>query len=122
MVFCEDELLTPEPISKRSFYTEFPGYDEYAYCVRVVYNDYAMSEPQCVLVDAPMQCVAPRNLYSQLTVNENGEYVSPNEIIAILLKYLKIKISRYVLNNGYQYSSTHPHYITILNCRHTNWH
>lgn len=74
MVFCEDELLTPEPISKRSFYTEFPGYDEYAYCVRVVYNDYAMSEPQCVLVDAPMQCVAPRNLYSQLTVNENGEY------------------------------------------------
>lgn len=74
MVFCEDELLTPEPISKRSLYTDFPGYDEYAYCVRVVYNDYAMSEPQCVLVDAPMQCVAPRNLYSQLTVNENGEY------------------------------------------------
>ena len=74
MVFCEDELLTPEPISKRSLYTDFPGYDEYTYCVRVVYNDYAMSEPQCVLVDAPMQCVAPRNLYSQLTVNENGEY------------------------------------------------
>ncbi len=74
MVFCEDELLTPEPISKRSLYTDFPGYDEYTYCVRVVYNDYAMSEPQCVLIDAPMQCVAPRNLYSQLTVNENGEY------------------------------------------------
>jgi hypothetical protein len=74
MVFCEDELLTPEPISKRSFYTEFPGYDEYTYCVRVVYNDYAMSESQCVLIDAPMQCVAPRNLYSELTVNENGEY------------------------------------------------
>ena len=74
MVFCGDELLTPEPISKRSLYTDFPGYDEYTYCVRVVYNDYAMSEPQCVLVDAPMQCVAPRNLYSQLTVNENGEY------------------------------------------------
>ena len=74
MVFCEDELLTPEPISKRSLYTDFLGYDEYTYCVRVVYNDYAMSEPQCVLIDAPMQCVAPRNLYSQLTVNENGEY------------------------------------------------
>ena len=74
MVFCEDELLTPEPISKRSLYTDFLGYDEYTYCVRVVYNDYAMSEPQCVLIDAPMQCVAPKNLYSQLTVNENGEY------------------------------------------------
>ena len=24
-------------------------------------------------------------------INENGEYVSPNEIIAILLKYLKSK-------------------------------
>ena len=74
MVFCEDELLTPEPISKRNLYTDFLGYDEYTYCVRVVYNDYAMSEPQCVLIDAPMQCVAPKNLYSQLTVNENGEY------------------------------------------------
>ena len=74
MVFCGDELLTPEPISKRSLYTDFPGYDEYTYCVRVVYNDYAMSEPQCVLVDAPMLCVAPRNLYSDVTVNENGEY------------------------------------------------
>lgn len=74
MVFCEDELLTPEPISKRSFYTDFPGDEEYAYCVRVVYSDYGMSEPQCVLVDAPMQCKAPRNLYSELSVNENGEY------------------------------------------------
>ena len=73
MVFCGDELLTPEPIASRSFYTDFPGYDEYTYCVRVVYNDYAMSEPQCVLIDAPMQCVAPRNLYSDVTVNENGE-------------------------------------------------
>ncbi len=74
MVFCGDELLTPEPISKRSFYTDFPGYEEYTYCVRVVYADYGMSEEQCVLIDAPMQCVAPRNLYSELTVNENGEY------------------------------------------------
>ena len=74
MVFCGDELLTPEPISKRSLYTDFPGYDEYTYCVRVVYSDYAMSEPKCVLVDAPMLCVAPRNLYSDVTVNENGEY------------------------------------------------
>ena len=74
MVFCGDELLTPEPISKRSFYTDFPGYDEYTYCVRVVYSDYGMSEPQCVLVDAPMQCDAPRNLYGDISVNENGEY------------------------------------------------
>ena len=74
MVFCEDELLTPEPISKRSFYTDFPGYDEYTYCVRVVYSDYGMSEPQCVLVDAPMQCIAPRNLYADITVNSNGEH------------------------------------------------
>ena len=73
MVYCEDELLTPEPIAKRSFYTEFPGYDEYTYCVRVVYSDYGMSAPQCVLVDAPMQCKAPRNLYGEITVNENGE-------------------------------------------------
>ena len=73
MVYCEDELLTPEPIEKRSFYTEFPGYDEYTYCVRVVYSDYGMSAPQCVLVDAPMQCKAPRNLYGEITVNEKGE-------------------------------------------------
>ena len=73
MVFCEDELLTPEPITKRSFYTDFPGYDEYTYCVRVVYSDYGMSEPQCVLVDAPMQCDAPRNLHGEISVNENGE-------------------------------------------------
>ena len=74
MVFCEDELITPEPITKRSLYTDFPGSDEYTYSVRVVYSDYAMSEPQWVMIDAPMQCVAPRNLYSQLTVNEKGEY------------------------------------------------
>ena len=74
MVFCEDELLTPEPVTERSFYTDFPGYDEYTYCVRVVYSDYGMSEPQCVLVDAPMQCIAPRNLYGEMSVNENGEY------------------------------------------------
>ena len=74
MVFCEDKLLTPEPIAKRSFYTEFPGYDEYTYCVRVVYSDYGMSEEQCVLIDAPMQCVAPRNLYGDISVNSNGEF------------------------------------------------
>ncbi len=74
MVFCGDELLTPEPISERNFYTDFPGYDEYTYCVRVVYSDYGMSEPQCVLVDAPMQCIAPRNLYGEISVNQNGEY------------------------------------------------
>ena len=74
MVFCEDELLTPEPVSERNLYTDFPGYDEYTYCVRVVYSDYGMSEEQCVLVDAPMQCVAPRNLYGEMTVNSDGEY------------------------------------------------
>ena len=74
MVFCENELLTPEPVSNRSLYTDFPGYDEYSYCVRVVYSDYGMSEEQCVLVDAPMQCVAPRNLYGDITVNSNGEH------------------------------------------------
>lgn len=73
MVFCEDELITPEPISKRSLYTDFPGTDEYVYCVRVVYEDYGMSAPQCVLIDAPMECVAPRNLYGESAVNENGQ-------------------------------------------------
>lgn len=74
LVYHEDELLTPEPITKRGFYTDFPGYDEYTYCVRVVYSDYGMSEPQCVLVDAPMQCDAPKNLYGEISVNANGEH------------------------------------------------
>lgn len=74
MVFRDDVLLTETPITKRSFYTEFPGTDEYNFSVRVVYDDYGMSEPQYVLIDAPMECVAPRNLYGETTVNENGEY------------------------------------------------
>lgn len=74
MVFRDGELITEKPTTKRSLYTDFPGTDEYNYCVRVVYSDYAMSEPQCVLVDAPMECLAPKNLYGEATVNAEGQY------------------------------------------------
>lgn len=74
MVYCEGELLTEEPVTQRGYNVAFPGTDEYEYCIRVVYSDYGMSEPQCVIVDAPMQCDAPKNLYGEYTVNENGEY------------------------------------------------
>lgn len=73
MLYCEGELLNTEPITKRSCYAEFPGYDEYEYCVRVVYSDYSMSAAQCITVDAPMQCDAPTKLYGELTENQNGE-------------------------------------------------
>ncbi len=73
MVYCEDELLTKEPLTGRSFYTEFPGYEEYEYCVRAIYSDNGMSAPRCVTVDAPMQCDAPKNLYAETTFNEDGQ-------------------------------------------------
>lgn len=73
MVYCEDELLTKEPITGRSFYAEFPGYEEYEYCVRAIYSDNGMSAPRCVTVDAPMQCDAPKNLYAETTFNEDGQ-------------------------------------------------
>lgn len=73
IVYCEGELLTEEPTTKRGFNAEFPGTDEYEYCIRVVYEDYGMSEPQCVTIDAPMQCNAPRNLYSEIKVSDNGQ-------------------------------------------------
>lgn len=73
-IYLDDELLNDEPITKRSFYTDFPGTAEYTYCVRVVYSDYAMSEPQCVLIDAPIYCEAPKNLYGEAAVNEKGQF------------------------------------------------
>ena len=51
MVFRGDELLTPEPITTGSFVEEFPSNVEEEYCIRVVYQDYAMSCEQCVTVD-----------------------------------------------------------------------
>lgn len=74
MVYCEGELLTEDPITNRGYNAEFPGSDEYEYCIRVVYSDYGMSAPQCIVIDAPMQCDAPRNLYGEATINENGDY------------------------------------------------
>ena len=73
MVYCDGKLLTEEPVSGRSYYTEFPGYEEYEYCVKAVYSDNGMSASSCVTIDAPMQCVAPKNLYAETTMNENGE-------------------------------------------------
>ena len=51
MVFRGEELLTMEPIATGSFVEEFPTDVEEEYCIRVVYQDYAMSCEQCVTVD-----------------------------------------------------------------------
>ena len=72
-VYCNNELISREAPTSRGLQVEFPGDEEYEYCVRVVYSDYAMSCPECATLDAPMICQAPEDLYAEEAFNENGE-------------------------------------------------
>ena len=74
MVFRGDELLTPEPITTGSFVEEFPSNVEEEYCIRVVYQDYAMSCEQCVTV-------VPVNVEEN---NANNMSIYPNPTDGIL--------------------------------------
>ena len=71
-VYCNGKIIARENATSRGIYVDFPGDDEYEYCVRAVYSDYAMSCPECATVDAPMICVAPKDLFAEVVV-ENGE-------------------------------------------------
>ena len=72
-VYCDGELIADLDPSLRGINVDFPGGDEYEYCVRAVYSDYGMSCPECVTIDAPMICIAPEDLYAEEIINENGE-------------------------------------------------
>lgn len=72
-IYCDGELVARKAADDRGAFLEFPGDEEYEYCVRVVYSDYAMSCPQCATIDAPIICIAPEDLNAEETVNENGE-------------------------------------------------
>ena len=74
MVFRGDELLTPEPITGNSFVEEFPSDVEEEYCIRVVYQDYAMACEQCVTVQ-------PVNVEEQSTHDIN---IYPNPTDGVL--------------------------------------
>lgn len=72
-VYCDDALIAEVDPSLRGVRVDFPGDDEYDFCVRAVYSDYGMSCPECVTIDAPMICIAPEDLYAEEIFNENGE-------------------------------------------------
>lgn len=72
-VYCDGEFVAEVDPSLRGISLDFPGSDEYEYCVRAVYSDYGMSCPECVTIDAPMICIAPEDLYAEETFNEDGE-------------------------------------------------
>lgn len=76
MIYCDGELLTEEIVTNKTYITDFPGNDEYEYCVKVVYSDYGMSMPQCVTIDAPISCDAPRDLYGEIAVRNGKTGVS----------------------------------------------
>lgn len=71
-VYCDGAIIAQVDPSLRGIHVDFPGDDEYEYCVRAVYSDYAMSCPVCSTIDAPMICTAPEDLYAE-EFHENGE-------------------------------------------------
>lgn len=79
MVFRNGELLTPEPITEETFVDVNPGYGEFEYSVKVVFGGeedsyYAMSNPQSKTILIERTCTAPRNLYGEEAMTEDGNF------------------------------------------------
>ena len=74
-VFRDGELLTPTAVTTGTYVDEEVPDGVYNYCVRTVYEDYAMSCPVCVEVEVPggIECGAPEDLYGEYYW-ESGTY------------------------------------------------
>lgn len=78
MIFRDGERIAG-PINEESFVDENVFYGEHEYSVRVVYGDevkdiyYSMSCPLTETVVVERTCDAPRKLYGEASINENGE-------------------------------------------------
>ena len=73
MLYRDGELITSEPLTTTSYTDALTEYLDYEYCVRVVYAGamdttyYAMSCPECVTVEAVIDCDAPVDLFAEQT-------------------------------------------------------
>ena len=79
-LFRDGELISDGYLPIEGSYTEevLSG-NEYEYCLRYVYDSFnsnehhLMSCPQCVTLDAAIDCDAPEDLFAIVGKNENGE-------------------------------------------------
>lgn len=78
MLFRDGELLTEAPITEEEFNEVLP-YGDYEYSLRVVYGGeetsyYAMSCPLSQTLNHEKICQAPKNLYGETVINEDGSF------------------------------------------------
>lgn len=79
MVYRDGELVTSEPITTGRFTEPMEILAQREYCVRVVYGGeldetyYAMSNPDCITVNAQVTCYTPEDLYGIQSANDYGD-------------------------------------------------
>ncbi len=77
MLYRDGKLLTETPLTEDKFVETLPEYGSYEYSLRVVYGGeedtyYAMSCPQTIELAHDVKCEAPKNLFGQSVVFEDG--------------------------------------------------
>lgn len=73
MVWRDGELLTPTPLTTNTYVDEGLAEGEYEYCVRVVYDDYAMSCPECLTIEVGEVSCDPVTNLTATYYNEGGQ-------------------------------------------------